>query len=169
LIAITEHVRKDPDFDMNRLLDDIDIARNEYPGITVLSGVEAKVLSDGSLDVDENILKAVDHPIFAFHRFPPDIGLYIECLERAIKNQYVNAWAHPGWFLQKNNLAIDMAILDEVFGMMSRHDVLLELNGKYGLPQKSWINKAAEMGVGLVRGDDIHALQDFGRWKTKWW
>ena len=68
LLAFTEHVRKNLDYDFNDLLDDIEKAREEFD-LIILSGVEAKVLADGDLDVEDWILKEVDYSIFAFHSF----------------------------------------------------------------------------------------------------
>ncbi len=89
LLAFTEHVRKNLDYDFNDLLDDIEKAREEFD-LIILSGVEAKVLADGDLDVEDWILKEVDYSIFAFHSFPKDIDLYKKCLEYILKNDYIN-------------------------------------------------------------------------------
>ncbi len=159
LIAFTEHVRRELTYDFNEFLNDIEQAREEFPEIIILSGVEAKVLPDYSLNVEDNIIREVDYPIFAFHSFPWDRKLYLKCLKKVIKNKYVNAWAHPGLFLQRTGFSLTVDELRGIFNLMKRHDVLLEVNRRYNLPEKEWINMASEMGVKTVRGSDVHSIE----------
>jgi len=158
LLVFTEHVRRELTYDFNEFLSDIDRARGEFPEIIILSGVEAKVLPDGSLDAENEIIRQVDYPIFAFHSFPENKGLYVECLKKVIKNKYVNAWAHPGLFLQRTGFSLSVDELEEIFKLMKKYDVLLEINRKYNLPEKEWISIAMQRGVGVVRGGDVHNI-----------
>jgi len=163
LLAFTEHVRRELTYDFNDFLSDIDRARGEFPELIILSGVEAKVLPDCGLDVEDEVIKQVDYPIFAFHSFPRNKELYVRCLKKAIKNRYVNAWAHPGLFLRKTGFSLTVDELEEIFNLMRKHDVLLEINRRYGLPEKEWANIASEMGVKIVRGGDVHRVEDLKR------
>ncbi len=160
LIAFTEHVRRDLDYDFWDLMEDIEKARNEFDMI-ILSGCEAKVLPGGDLDVDEDILVHVDYPIFAFHSFPPNVDEYLLSLRSAIRNRFVNAWAHPGLFLTWSGESLSKDEVRDVFRLMIEKDVLLELNSKYSLPTAEWLEWAREMGVRLVRGGDIHTMDAF--------
>ena len=163
LLAFTEHVRRDLTYDFNEFLSDIERAREEFPELIILSGIEAKVLPDGSLDVEDEIIKQVDYPIFAFHSFPRNRELYVGCLKKAIKNKYVNAWAHPGLFLQRTGFSLTVDELEEIFNLMRKHDVLLEINRRYCLPEKEWMNLAMQMGVRMVRGDDVHSIGELSK------
>jgi len=163
LLAFTEHVRRELTYDFNEFLSDIDRAREEFPELIILSGVEAKVLPDGSLDVEDEIIKQVDYPIFAFHSFPRNRELYVGCLKKAIKNKYVNAWAHPGLFLQRTGFNLNTGGLREIFNLMRKYDVLLEINKRYGLPEKEWVNLAEHMGIRMVRGDDVHSIGELSK------
>jgi putative hydrolase len=158
LVAFTEHVRRDLEYDFNEFLSDIDDARGKFD-LIILSGCEAKVLPDGSLDVDEQILKVVDYPIFAFHSFPSDFELYVECLKGVLKNKYVNAWAHPGT-LSSSHIDLPKDDLEEIFRLMKGRDVLLETNRKYDLPARHWIDLAKGYDVRAVRGSDVHRVED---------
>jgi len=162
LIAFTEHVRKNLSYDFNEFLSDIERARDEFPELVILSGFEAKVLPDCTLDVKKDLFREVDYPIFAFHSFPDDKELYLECLRRVIRDPYVNTWAHPGLFLRRKGYDLEMSVLGEVFELMKRYDVLLEVNAKYALPSKEWISFAREVGVNLVRGSDAHSINEIG-------
>lgn len=157
LIAFTEHVRKNLDYDFSSFLNNIDEAKDKYD-LIILSGCEAKVLPDGYLDVDDDILKEVNYPIFAFHSFPEDLNIYLESLYTVLENRYVNTWAHPCAFLQKKKLELSDNELDEIFSCMQKKEVLLEVNRKYSLPSERWINLAKAHNISFVCGSDIHHL-----------
>ncbi|HEC77316.1 MAG TPA: PHP domain-containing protein [Thermoplasmatales archaeon] len=162
LVAFTEHVRKNTNhvyYDFNQFLDDIEKAREEF-NLIILSGCEAKVLPNGGFDVEEWILKEVDYSIFAFHSFPEDIDMYIESLNSVLRNRYVNAWAHPGAFLTKHGLELSEKELIKIFKSMWKQEVLLEINGKYSVPSENWISVARRYNVRLVRGSDIHCINE---------
>lgn len=158
LVAFTEHVRRELKYSFENFLTEIERARKKYKDLIILSGVEAKVLPDGSLDVEPEILDIVDYPIFAFHSFQKDRELYIKCLRKAIENPYVNGWAHPGLFLVKTGFNLTNEELKEIFKLMSANDVLLEINSRYRLPRNEWIKVAQSEGVRIVRGTDLHDI-----------
>jgi putative hydrolase len=160
LIAFTEHVRRELSYDFSKFLADIERARDAYPELIILSGCEAKILPDGELDVDKYILNEVDYPIFAVHSFPPDIDLYIKQLKNVIRNEKVNAWAHPGLFLKRSNLEMDGRALMEILMLMKEKKVLLEVNRKYELPPENWRKLAEKIGVCVVKGSDVHELSE---------
>jgi putative hydrolase len=161
LLVFTEHVRKKIDYDFSEFLIEIERAREHFD-LIILSGCEAKVLPGGGLDVEEWILQKVDYPLFAFHSFPSDIELYLNSLKVVLKNNYVNAWAHPGYFLSRQGLELPDKELMEIFSLLHRHNVLLEINKKYSLPPSHWLDLAKRLGVNLVKGSDIHNVNDIG-------
>ena len=156
LLAFTEHVPKSMTYDYSKLLADIDAAREKYDSLIILTGCEAKVLPDGTLDVSDDILYTVDYPIFAYHSFPIDQKLIIETIYSVINNYPVNAWAHPGYFLKKTDLTIPEEELMNIFLDLKKRDVLLELNNKYLLPDIKWVSLAQKLNVTTVRGSDCH-------------
>ncbi|KKG07103.1 histidinol phosphatase [Methanosarcina mazei] len=158
LIAFTEHVRKNLDYDFHRFLNDIEIAKEKYD-LIILSGCEAKVLPYGELDVSDDILKEIDYPIFAFHSFPKDTDLYFESLKKVLKNKHVNAWAHPGVFLIQNGLELSEDQLIDIFHSMSKLNVLLEINIKYQVPSETWKYLSSKFSVKFVKGGDVHSAE----------
>jgi len=160
LLVFSEHVRRTMDYDFYKLLDEIEIARGEYPGLVILPGCEAKVLSDGSLDVSEDVLDACVIVLMAFHSFPVDVDTYLAALEIALTNPRVDIWAHPGLFLVRNNIVPDKDRIEHILELAVDNDVLIEINKKYNLPPKEWVDIRME-GVTFVRGGDIHRLEDF--------
>ena len=163
LIAITEHVRRELSYDFNMLLSDIEKAREEHPSLVILSGCEAKMLPDGTLDAPEEVLKEAEHILFAFHSFPKDKKLYLETLEKAIENPKVCAWAHPGLYLKKHQIFLEEKDLERILKKMKRNKVLLEVNKKYSLPPTSWNNLIEKTGVFTVRGTDAHSVNELSR------
>jgi len=159
LVAFTEHVRRDLTYDFNRFLEDVDKARGEF-NLIILSGCEVKVLPNGNLDALPEMLEAVDYPILAFHSFPQDIDMYMKSLGTALGHPMVNTWAHPGLLPMTMGWRVDLESMREIFDLMRREDVLLEVNSKYHLPSKEWMELALVRGVKPVRGSDIHSTED---------
>jgi DNA polymerase (family 10)/putative hydrolase len=159
LIAFTEHVRKDLDYDFNAYRGDIEHARETYD-LIILSGCEAKVLPDGTLDVEDSILRQVDYPIFAFHSFPEDLDTYLDALHTVLKNNQVNTWAHPGVFLKKSGMDISEEELSRIMKMLRDNEILIELNRKYDAPPAAWIDLAKRYHVNFVRGSDCHQSEE---------
>lgn len=162
LIAFTEHVHKNLDFSFESLLCEIEDARAAFPELVILSGCEAKVLEDGSLDVSRKVVSEVDYPIFSYHTFHGGKDLYMKTLRDVIRNEYVNAWAHPGLFLSKIGQTLSATELDIIMGLLKKHKVLLEKNRKYNLPPKTWLAAARKAGLEVVNGSDAHSVEDIG-------
>ncbi|KAF5426106.1 MAG: PHP domain-containing protein [Candidatus Methanomarinus sp.] len=160
LVAFTEHVRKNLNYDFCSFLDDIDKVKEEFD-LIILSGCEAKVLPNGDLDVNDEILKEIDYPIFAFHSFPADVDIYFNSLKNVLKNKYVNTWAHPGAFLEKKHLQIPDDQFVEILNSMSKRKILLEMNCKYDVPSPKWIDLAKISDICLVKGSDVHNIESF--------
>lgn len=159
LIAFTEHVRKDLNYDFNKFLNDIKDAKKEFD-LIILSGCEAKVLPNGELDIKKEILKKVDYPIFSYHSFPNDNELYVETLKNVLKNKYVNTWAHPGELLLKHDLKSPKGDLKKILELMHEHEVLLEINRKYNILTEDWINLVNDYNVKIVNGSDAHCIEE---------
>lgn len=162
LLGFTEHVRKNLDYDFKSFLKEIERARAKF-NLIILSGCEAKVLPGGELDVEPCVLQEVDYPILAFHSFPNDIKEYTRSLKVALSNTHVNAWAHPGLFVVRNNLELSSEELTGIFQLMNQYDVLLEVNSKYRMPSARWLDLARDLNVGLVRGEDVHCVNEMSK------
>jgi putative hydrolase len=159
LLAFTEHVRKTPDYDFNAFIGDIERVRDEFD-LIILSGCEAKVLPDGDLDVSEEILRAVDYPVFSYHSFPPDTGLYVKTLLHVLNNRCVNTWAHPHALMENRGILLSDKDRESIFQCLKQNDVLLERNQKYGVPDPTWLRMAEWYGIDLVRGSDCHGTDE---------
>lgn len=171
LVAFTEHVRKKLNYDFSQFLNEIDLARKEFPSLIILSGCEAKVLPDRSLDCDDAILEKVDYKTFGFHFFCENITEYFLALRNILANYDMDAWVHPGLFFKRNgNFLIPYTELDNIFKLMKATNTSLEMNLKYKLPNKDWIGRyKKETNNGhVVFGGDVHDTGDFYYlWKLK--
>lgn len=166
------------------------VAALEIPdGLTVHTGVEAKMLdAAGTLDLPAG-LSGVDRIVIADHQFPgpegpwspaatiermnaglsPDdaLDLLVTALTEAMRR-------HPG-----NQLAHCFSILPKV-GLDESHlgaerltvwaqtaaatDTLVEVNEKWGCPGPAAIAAARAAGVRLVASTDSHIASDVGRY-----
>lgn len=166
LLAFTEHVRKNLDYNYDDFLKEISFAKKKFPHIILLSGIEAKVLPDGGLDCPEGVLEKADYKLFTFHSFPENLEVYFSSVKNVIRNYNVDAWAHPGLFFKKyKNLELSDAQLNEIFELMIKHNILLEFNFKYNLPKTDWINKYFKIsnGKNFIIGSDAHSVDDLLR------
>jgi putative hydrolase len=159
LVAFTEHVTKNLDYNFDAFIEEIERARDQFD-LIILSGCEAKVLPDGNLDVSEEILTRVDYPVFSYHSFPSDSDLYLQTLLNVLNNKYVNSWAHPGALMDIRGIHISDENLGDVFQCMKQNDILLERNQKYGVPNSSWMAMADTYKICLVRGSDCHGIEE---------
>ncbi len=161
LIAFTEHVRKILNYNFDSLINDIKIAQKKYPELIILTGCEAKVLTDGTLDCEENILKLCDYVLFAYHSFPPDSELYFSSLKKILDNKFIDCWAHPGLFFQKHpEPELSTIQLSEIFSLLKAKNILFEINFKYNLPKEEWISLFlnGEKPRNIIFGGDIHSI-----------
>ncbi len=160
LIAFTEHVRKKLTYRYHDLVGEILTAREDYPELIILTGCEAKVLEDGSLDVSEDVLRQSEIVLMAFHSFPADKDKYVEALKTALSNPKVDIWAHPGLFLRNKNFSLRDEEVEDILEKASRENVLIEFNEKYQLPVRSWVEIGKKKGIKFVRGSDVHKIRD---------
>jgi DNA polymerase (family 10)/putative hydrolase len=161
LIAITDHVRRDLDYDFDLLLRDIDSARKQFPELKILSGCEAKVLdTEGSLDAFTDLLKKCDIVIGTFHWFPfVKKEDYLLAMKNLIRNHHVDIWGHPTAFPAKGGIRITMREADSLIGLCKKHKVLVEKNMSY--PETDWFaDRALELGAGVVFSSDAHNTGD---------
>jgi len=156
LIVFAEHVRRELTYNYRALVEEIIMARRNYPELLILIGCEAKVLEDGGLDVSEDVLRRSEIVLMAFHSFPVNKGRYVEALKRALSNPRVDIWAHPGLFLRTKNFSLSEEEVEVIFEIASQRNVLIELNEKYNLPSRGWVEIGKKRGVKFVRGSDVH-------------
>lgn len=161
LIAFTEHVRKELDYDFDDFVSDVFSAKDRFD-LEVLAGCEAKVLDiDGNLDASEEVLRTCEIVLGAFHRFdPPQKVSYITALLNMITNPYVDIWAHPTQFGIRNKISLNEDDLYKIATSCFINDVLIEKNKKYNLPDEKFLTIISKLKCKFSRGSDAHDIDE---------
>jgi DNA polymerase (family 10) len=145
--------------------DVIDGLRAQYPGMTILHGVEVDILPDGRLDYDDRTLEQFDIVLASLHeRVGHDGARLTERSLAAIRHPLVNVLCHPanqlvghteGYDLDFEALysaAIDTGTALEIDGAPSHMD----LDGDHA-------RAAAGAGVTFSIDSDCHRVEALGR------
>jgi DNA polymerase (family X) len=137
----------------------------ENRGIRLLAGVECDIRADGSLDLADDCLAALDLVIVSVHSaFAQERQEMTDRILRAIENPHVDIVGHPTGrkILKRPAYAVDMeAIVDAAVG----HGVALEINCQVDRLDLNDVHArlARDRGVPLVISTDAHARTAFGR------
>jgi len=160
VIALTEHVRRTSDW-IPRYLAEIraeTAAAASSNKLKVISGFEAKIRRDGSIDCCEEYSK--DHFIVAsFHTIFGDKRVWIEALKSAIQNPDVDVIGH---LAPEPTFDLNDEELSELASLMLSNQKIIELNAKYHRPPPRWLLKFKEYEVRLHLGSDAHSLEEIG-------
>ncbi len=137
---------------------EIDKINEIVEGIVVLKGIEVDILSDGSLDLPDEVLRELDIVIAAIHSGlkQPEEQINARVLS-AIRHPLVNIIAHPTGRIigERDRYPID---LRKIMQEAKIHGVAIELNS---FPNRLDINDegcrlAKEIGVKIVINTDSH-------------
>lgn len=187
-LRLVDHVRVDTTWVPEFLAA---VAALEVPeGLTVHTGVEAKILdATGTLDIPPG-LAGVDRILIADHRFPGTgaawsptetterlasglsvddaLDLLIGGLIGAMRRHPGNQLAHCFSILPKVGLDESMLgreRLDAWAHTAAATDTLVEVNEKWACPGPVAIAAARDAGVRLVASTDSHVASDVGRYE----
>lgn len=160
-IALTDHSKSLPvagGLDADQVRDQLEEIKavNEYLGESFIkSGIEVDILSDGSLDLPDDLLEELDWVVASIHsKLNQD---NTSRLVKACENPYVCAIGHPtGRMLNSRDpYELDM---DAVLDAAKKTHTALEINAQ---PKRSdlndrWASAAREKGIPLVVSTDSH-------------
>lgn len=141
---------------------------DKLPGIRVLTGIEANILSDGKLDIADDILAGLDIVLASIHsglnQSPEKLTQRIIV---AMQNPQVDVIAHPTGRLIGEREASEIDI-DAIAEAAAQYGKALEINA---MPARldlkdNHIYKARAMGVKLLINTDSHQMDhlDFMRY-----
>jgi histidinol phosphatase-like PHP family hydrolase len=160
IIALTEHVRESSKWIPN-YLNEISNYK-EKTKVKVISGFEAKILSDGNIDCREEIAR--DYFIIAsFHTKYYDKAIWINALKKVIENKYVNVIGH---LAPESSFHINTEEIEEFAKLLSKHDKIVEVNAKYKRPPENWVKIFIKRGVKFHLGSDAHSLSEIGNYAS---
>lgn len=143
-IAITEHVKKNIMYDFDRLLADIKHA-NERFNVRILSGVEAKILPDGTLDCPEEIREKVNVVIGSVHGLD---GMTEQEAYEKLAGSDCMIIGHPQFFSKK------------MLASLLKTGKIVELSNRYEQPE-DMIKAFRAAGLLFSIGLDSHQLVEF--------
>ena len=138
---------------------EIDRINAELSDFRVLKGTECDILSDGSLDYDEDLLKGFDLVIASVHsNLNMDEEKATQRLLKAISNPYTHILGHPTGrlLLSREGYPIDHR---RIIDACAEHGVAIELNANpYRLDLDwTWIPYAMEREVRISVNPDAHS------------
>jgi DNA polymerase (family 10) len=155
-VAVTQGLDADA---LREQMDAVDELNDDLDDLRVLKGIEVDILEDGSLDLPDDVLAALDLCVCAIHT---NLGLdeheQTERVLRAMDNPNVHILAHPtGRRLnERGPIAID---LDRVMEAAVEKGCFLELNAQPERLDLSdvFCKRAKELGLKVAIGADAHS------------
>src|SRR3954470_12983688 len=163
-IAITDHSAThgfgndvSPD-ELKRQIERVHAADAAIDGIRILAGTEVNVLTDGTLDYDDELLSQLDWIVASLHSsFRLGEKEQTERMIRAMEHPLVDAIGHPTGRLIERREPYPLDI-DAVAEAAARTGTFLEINGN---PDRRDLNeiharRAVELGATLTIDSDAH-------------
>lgn len=148
------------DEEILRQVKEIKVLNKKLKGITILSGIEANIEQDGSLDVSDRVLKELDIVIASIHSgFKAPSEVITKRILRAVNNPYVDVIAHPTGRIIGERDAYEVDI-EMIMREAVRNDVWLEINAyPFRLDLNDvLVKRGKELGVKFVIGTDAHQI-----------
>ncbi len=169
-IAVTDHskaVRIAGGLDekqFSRHLKAIEKAQAKVPGIRILKGVEVDILSDGGLDLDDEVLKECDVVVASVHsRFGMTEREMTGRITSAIRHRHVHILGHPTGRLifEREPYRVDM---EEVIRAAAGEGVAMEINAHPDRLDLRDVDArmARDMGARVAISTDAHSVRDLG-------
>ena len=164
-LAITEHVRKTSDW-IPKYLKEIDSQTKNYSenhdsSLRVISGFEAKILANGSVNCPEEYSKNY-FLIASFHNIFGNKEIWINALKKAIENPNVDVIGH---IAPEPTFTLETDEIDALASLIVENKKIVEINAKYRRPPPTWILTFSKRGVKFHLGSDAHSLQQIGQFE----
>ncbi len=166
-VGITDHTKAATyanGLDTTRLRDQaraVEIARREVPEIEILHGTEVDILADGSLDLDDATLGALDFVIASVHtRFAMPIAEMTARIVRAVSHPLVTILGHPTGRLLLGRPGYGFDV-EQVARAAAANDTYLEINSNAQRLDLSdeLARRAAAAGARFAIDPDAHSIR----------
>ncbi len=130
------------------------------PKVKLIFGAEVDILSDGSLDYPDEILKEIDFVIAAIHTgFQQEEKQITHRIISALKHPLVHAIAHPTGRVigEREPYSVN---LEEIFKCAKEYGKALEINAYYKRLDLNdlYVKACVELEIPLLIGTDAHFL-----------
>ncbi len=143
--------------------EEIDQLNKELAPFRIFKGIESDILSDGSLDYPDEVLKSFDFIVSSVHSIlNMDQKRATDRLIKAITNPYTTILGHPTGrlLLRREGYPIDhKAVIDAC----AANQVVIEINAnpwRLDLDWR-WVRYAMEQGVKLSINPDAHEMEGY--------
>ncbi len=142
---------------------EIDLLNKQLAPFRIFKGIESDILSDGSLDYEESVLKTFDFVVASIHsNLKMDKDKATTRLLKAIENPYTTILGHPTGrlLLIREGYDIDHK---KIIDACAANKVIIELNANpYRLDLDwRWINYAQSIGVMISINPDAHHKEGY--------
>ncbi len=130
--------------------------------IRILRGLEVDILADGTLDLEDDLLQALDIVLISVHsKLDLPAVEQTERILRAVQHPLVHILAHPTGRVLNRREPMQFE-LDEVLQCAAQHGVVVELNAH---PDRldlkdTHLMRAKELGLKVSLGTDAHRVSD---------
>ena len=158
-LAFTEHVRRSSEY-IPQYLEEIDKVKSSGTRIKIITGFEAKILEDGSIDCPEDYYE--NFIIASFHTTYGNKEKWYHALKTAIEFSRANVIGH---LAPEESFDLSDIELEEVANLLLKHDRIIELNAKYKRPPLRWLTIFKRKQVRFHLGSDAHNLNDIGNFE----
>lgn len=127
----------------------------------LLKGSEVDILKDGSLDIDDRVLKTLDYVSISIHNnLKMEKEKITNRILKAMGNQYVKILNHPTTRIlgKREEGEVDM---DLIFSYAKNNSISLEINSYRSDLNSHNAKKAKDLGIMLTISSDAHAKIEF--------
>jgi len=148
--------------DLEEQAEEIAEVQEKYPDFKILSGIEVDILSDNSLDFNDEVLEKLDLVIGSIHSgFTQSESEINQRIITAMENPNVDIIAHPRGRLLGKREAYPVDI-DKIIKEAARTGTALEINASPSRLDLDdyYARKAKEVGVKLAINTDAHHTRE---------
>jgi DNA polymerase (family 10) len=133
----------------------------EGKNFRIFKGIETDILSDGSLDYEEEILEGFDFVIASVHNgLDMSRNKMMQRFRNAIKNPFTDIVGHPTGrlLLKRDGSDLDM---NELIELAAKHNTAIEINANPWRLDLDWRhgNKAKDVGLMSCINPDAHSIE----------
>jgi putative hydrolase len=156
-LAFTEHVRRSSTW-ISHYIQEIR-SYSLRSKVKVITGFEAKILPDGSIDCLEDYSRTY-MVIASFHTLYIDKKIWMNALAKTIENPDVDIIGH---LAPEATFTLNKYEIDSLASKIVENGKIVEINAKYHRPPRDWILIFKDRGVNFRLGSDAHSLSEIGQ------
>ncbi|MHA8061044.1 helix-hairpin-helix domain-containing protein [Aquirufa beregesia] len=141
--------------------EEIDKLNTRWNDFTILKGIEADILPDGSLDYDASVLARFDYVVASVHaQLAMDLDRSMPRVIKAIENPYTSILGHPTGRLLLTRAGFPLH-MDKILDACKANGVSIELNASPYRLDLDWryIYDAMDKGIYVSINPDAHQIE----------